>query len=624
MRHVSSVVLLALLSPVFSIAQSLTPQEKSSHAGRALAKRAMAVGIIQQTASEAARWEDREAGILVLTDAAQLLWEENPEARAWLIKAWDLTDTIEERENTDALREIWRGSQRSTLRTKILNVATSFDPELADRLLKKLEQTEGDGHGKRGVFDDRTRRSEQLLRLALESIDANPALAMSLAQRSLQDGISFNLQTVLLRLHQKDPSAGNRLFDLALMRLRNSTEAFSEAQVLGSYLFTPGQVAGRLGNGAMTVAVVQVPTPKQTPAQADPIRARNFLTVAHRLMLSVPMSAEDTDKIAGEFLLLANSLAQPFQTYAPDLWSSIQARSSQLGAEIKSSRVPQSSQMHKRLNEEIKKGVSAEEIRRLRVQILEEEAEKEVDPLTRRLKLAEAALATSPEYSEEGKRIADKIDGDEELMRNVISFLYYRAALTYLDGNQLKKAEEIALKVPSSLERAIALIALAQKLSSFKAESEEDAWSEDINRQRAQDLLFEAEKSLSREGASANIAKVRLGKVAISGSFADFAQAVAVINRLERFDCGDSNAPRLGIEGFNTTRFTVPRVNIGFGLGNALMPLINHDFELTAATIDSLVSPSVRGACRMEIARQVLRSVPRPSRPKETAQFKKL
>lgn len=69
--------------------------------------------------------------------------------------------------------------------------------------------------------------------------------------------------------------------------------------------------------------------------------------------------------------------------------------------------------------------------------------------------------------------------------------------------------------------------------------------------------------------------------------------------------------PRLGIEGFTSAKFTVPRVSLGFGFRSALEPLIKEDFDAAAAAIDVLASPSVRGFCRLEAARLVFRSAAR-------------
>jgi hypothetical protein len=553
-----------------------------------------------------------------LGEAADLLWDETPSARGWLIKAWDLIEQVDERENSGELRRIWRGSQRSSLQTRILTVTRKHDPQLAERFLQALETDKTDEKRERGVFDDRTARSEQLLRLALAAMDANPASALSLAERSLQDGISFNLQTVLLRLRQKDPNLANRLFDSTLARLMNSPSTFSENQILASYLFKPGEVLAQLPNGNTSVAVVQTRQPAQTPAEADPDRARRFLTVVQHMMLSVPLPIEEQNPQAGEFVLLAASLAPPFQIYAPELWPSIQARSAQFAAKLPPQATRPSSSDAENVSEALRSGASAGEINRLLVTALEKDAERQSNPIARKLKFAEAALATEAKDFDRGKGLAGRIENDDELRDQIVRLLSYRAAMTFLNDNNLRSAEEAALLIPSSSERALALIAVAQKLAAFNPQSEEERLHVATNRQHAIELLFEADKSLKREGGSAQIAKIRLGKIAVSNlvditqAFSDFEQAIVAINRLDKFDPTDGSAPRFGIEGFPTTNLTIPRLEFGFGFRNALEPLIKEDFDLTAATVERLSSPSVRGTCRLEIARQVLQSLPKP------------
>lgn len=586
------------------------------------ARRSRVVSLVVQTAEEAGLWDDREGAVLALAEAADLLWDDSAKARGWLLKSWDLIAQVDERENSGDLRQIWRGSGRSSLRTRVLAVARKRDPQIAERFLKSLETSNADEPGERGAFDDRTARSEQLLRLSLAAVDSNPPLALTLAERSLQDGISFNLQTVLLRLRQKDSQLADRLFDSALARL-GSTSAFRENQILASYLFQPGQVLTQLPNGTTTMAVVQTNLPTQTPAAADPNRAKRFLAVVQQMMLSAPLPVEDQNPQAGEFVLLAASLAPAFQTYAPELWQPIQARAAQFATKLPAPPMSAASESQT-LKESAGPDASAEELNRLRVSALEKEAERQGNPIARKLKFAEAALTTDVQDFEHGKSLAGRIENDDELRDQIVAFLAYRAALTFLHDNKLQNAEEVALLIPSSPERALALIAVAQKLAVAKPRSTEETPAFDLNRQRAIELLFEADRSLKREGQSAQTAKIRLGKIAVSNlvdgaqAFSDFEQAIAVINRLDKFDATDGSAPRFGISGFSTAKLTVPRLELGFGFRSALEPLIKQDFELTAATIERLASPSVRGTCRLEIARLVLPSLPKPTAAKVT------
>jgi hypothetical protein len=507
----------------------------------------------------------------------------------------------------------------------VLNVALKHDKQLANRFLQTLEENVQPAQDTRGAFDDRSARSEQLLRLALQAIESEPTVALTYAERSLQDGVSFNLQIVLLRLRLKNRDLANRLFDAALQRLSNSSAAISEIQVLASYLFRPGQVVAPLSDGAMTVAVVQGNLPDQTPAQADPARARIFLSVVQRIILSQPLPVDENTTTARDVVLLADSLAQPYQMYGADLWPGIASRRAQFALLLPPAAASSNSGVTEKVREAARSGASAEVVSRLRVDALQEAAEKEANPIARKLKFAEAALATAAKDFERGKTLADRIDNDEELRKQVIIFLYYRAALSFFNENSLDKAEETALKIPMSAERAVAVLAVAQTLASSTSRTPDDDWTTQMLHQHATELLFETDKSLKNQLASITVAKIRLGKIAIShlldGSqaFADFEQAIAVINRLDYFDPNDEATPRLGIEGLAAARETLPRVSVGFGFRGALAPLIKQDFDRTIATVDSLSSPSIRGMCRLQLARQALDYFSRPQRSRVTA-----
>lgn len=639
MKRIALFLVCSLTSPLAALAQNValtspplnpaalkrerSKEEKQNQIGE---KRARAVSLIEQTALEAPLWQEPEAIVTALTESADLLWEENPKASLWLSKAWDSIGRVEERENPDELKQIWRGSQRSRMRTIVLAVALKRDAQLADRFLQTLEPTESSTNDnlERGAFDDRSARSEQLLRLAASAIDHNPTLALSLADRSLQEGISFNLQTILLQLRLKDPRLANQLFDSALARLNRSPAAFAENQILASYLFRPGQVVARLPDGSLTVGIVQTKLAEQTPAQSDPARAHNFLAVAQRILLSESLPTDEQSKIAGEFVLLADSLAQPFLTYAPELWQPVAVRRGQFAALLSSSTARSSSRISEKARDAANNGAPATEINRLRVEALEEAAENERDPIARKFKFAEAALATLPQNFELGKQLAGKIDHDDDLRDRITTFLDYRAALSFFNENRLEKSEAIASRMPLSLERALVSIAVAQKLVKPRPNTDRGPGSADVDQQHALELLFDADKSLKSEAASTNIVKIRLGKISISQlldssqALIDFEQAIAVINRLERFDPTDEATPRLGIEGFGTAKFTVPTLNLGFGFRSALEPLVKDNFEATVATIDRLNSPSVRGMCRLLAARQVLNSLPKPHQTKKT------
>ena len=197
--------------------------------------------MIEQTAAEAMLWDDKKTAVEVLADAADVLWDETPiPAAKWLSQAWILIDQIPESPKNEKLKDFFIHSDRDALQTIVLKVASRHDAQLAEKFLKQLTEEKLDEKKERGAFDDRTARSEQLLRLAQQLVDINPEQAFSLAARSLADGLSYSLQNLLTSLRKKNVGLANQLFDLALARFSSGAADPSEAEVLAGYLFQSG------------------------------------------------------------------------------------------------------------------------------------------------------------------------------------------------------------------------------------------------------------------------------------------------------------------------------------------------------------------------------------------------
>lgn len=266
-------------------------------------------------------------------------------------------------------------------------------------------------------------------------------------------------------------------------------------------------------------------------------------------------------------------------------------------------------------------GADEKELNRLYAEGLEEAANKETDPIARKLAYVRAALATSPEELERGRRIADKID-EKELRERVISFLVYRAALSELEKDRTDEAVRLSAEA-APVQRSIVLITAAQRMTA-KPDDKDEAQS--LGRKlRALDLLYEADKLLARDDLPSDALRVRVGLVAALApldavrALQVFNLVVTAINKIDSFDPSESGAPRsAGLDGFSAQSL-LPRVRGGYGLRDALGPLARADFEAAVATAGKLTSPSVRGTAILEIAKTVIsstsdrRTAPRPT-----------
>src|SRR5688572_33413084 len=106
-------LLLILLISVEVFPQQIATNEKELKRQR---ERAHAVSMVEQTAAEAPLWDDKKSAVLALADAAGLLWKQSPSAaRKWLLKAWELIDSVREESLNPELKEFSTRSNKTDL-----------------------------------------------------------------------------------------------------------------------------------------------------------------------------------------------------------------------------------------------------------------------------------------------------------------------------------------------------------------------------------------------------------------------------------------------------------------------------------------------------------------------------
>ncbi len=567
------------------------------------------VSMVEKTAEEAIFWEDKKAAVETMAEAADLLWEENPtNAVKWLTKAWKTIGEVSDSPKNEKLRQFFTTTDKTNLQTMILKVALNHDEQLAEKFLKQLTENEADEKKEKGAFDDKTARSEQLLRLAQQAVETNPSLAFSLAERSLVDGISFGLQNVLTGLRKKDVNLANRLFDEALARFNNTSSDTSEAQIFVGYLFKPGFTMGTNSSGG-TILVVN-PAQENLPAVAnsEPNRTNNFLNSVYQKFFARPIVLDTTEnkRNAESIMLLGNSVVGYYDRFAPESAQPAKEFLIQLQSQLYPNRQNQSSDNESRLSK-LPKNATKEEIYDALIADLEEKADKETDSIAKKIAYVKAALSTNPEDYKRGVAIAKKID-DDNLNEDAVSFILYRAALFFVEKKEISTAEEIAPQIKETLRRSVVKTAIAQFLlqpSSKKLEQ----FQADLRKQKAVGLLDETEKDLRKEDTSLNSVKALLGMTSVLAKL-DRTQAISSleniiqkINKLESFNIKQTSAPNLGIDISSTSSATVSTPKIGFGFRNAIEPLIETDFDQITSIIERISAKQVRGVGRIEFAK---------------------
>jgi hypothetical protein len=615
----------ALASPLSALAQDSTPtrnraQDSSRRQEQQIQvdmKRAEAVNLVVRTAAEAPQWNDKRAAVLVLTDAADLVWDDTPDQGAkWLGKAWELIEQVSDSPRNEKLKEFFTRSERTELRTAVLNVARRHDGELADKFLKQLSQNEPNEKNNKGAFDDRTARSEQLLQMAQQVVNSNPDLAFVLAERSLADGISFSLQNVLTSLRNRSVELANRLFDLALLRFSSGAPDPSEAEVLAGYLFQSGFTFSTNSNGQTILVVNPAQQNLAAVALTEPRRAKGFLIAVYEVLLTRPVAIDSPDgKLrAQQILVLAGRLAGQYDAFAPELGQAARGFLAELRHQILPEAETGDLQPTTRTasaNRESTKHLTNEEIYEKHISDLEEKADKQNNPIARKLAYVEAAVTTNPDDYQRGKRIAEKIE-DDDLRSETISFLLYRGALFLVDKGKTEKAAEIVPQISDVPQRAVIEIIMAQRLLSSKSEKNGPGELSFVQ-QSAFSLLNDVDRDLKKAEPTVVAAKILLGKTTVLAKLdrdqavASLGQAIQMINRLDKFDIRDGSAPNLGLSAFSTSGATVASPRIGFDLRSAIEPLLNTNFEELLTIVETFTAQEIRGIGRVEIAKLYLK-----------------
>jgi hypothetical protein len=575
-----------------------------------------ALSTIRQVAAEAPQWSDKETAVSVLADAADLYWgDDPPQSGKWLRKAWEIAHQVSAAPRDETLRAFFASSAQSELRSTVLRVARRHDPKLADEFLKQMSDEETNEKRERGAFDDRTARSEQLLSMAQQVVDSKPEEAFVLAEESLVDGLSYKLQNILTSMRGKNVRLANRLFDLALARFNGSLPDPSEAQILAGYLFQPGFTFSASSGGQGMLVVNPSQQTLTAVASSEPQRARSYLSAVYERLLTQPVTLDSVEgkQRAQQILILGNVVGRQYAVFAPDLAPSAQGFLSQLRRQLTpDSEAGPATDTSQRTadNTDTTKRLTKEELYDKRISELEDAAGKESNALFRNVAYIRVALTTSPADYERAKRIAQKVD-DFDLRADAVSFVLYRAALFFVSKAEISKALNIAATITGPARQAVVKIAIAQYLLASKSAKGEPGETI-LGQQRAIDLLSDLDRGLKKGDASSNVARILLGKTAVLAKFDhvqaldSLEQAVQMINKLDRFDLRNGNAPNLGISVVSTSGATVATPRIGFDFRSAIELLIEVDFEQVSAIAGRLTAKEQNGIARLEAAKLYL------------------
>ncbi|HEV8428877.1 MAG TPA: hypothetical protein VGQ41_13325 [Pyrinomonadaceae bacterium] len=562
------------------------------------------VDVLNSTADEANKWDDKAVAARTQAQIADLIWDANPEnSSTYLRAAWTAAGKVEEpkREGSAFVNP----SLRNAVKRDVLLVARKRVPDLAAMWLEEMaEENNSEGKTQRGTFDDRSARSAVLLQMANDVVGDNPQAASDLLIESLRDGISFNFQTTLLRIQEKNPGLAESVFRAALKRLGSMGMSDpNELLVLYSYLYTPGRVYGantsdsrnrvQLAVGGSRVAV---PAARQNPAMA-----LEFLNLAADLLLSASLPQTDNAQVAARSLVsVIGVLLRTVTEQLPDKAALLRARAQQLDSEARFSNV---SVPRRPDVPDVRPGESQESFTERRVDLLEETAAKGRDVLTRDIGYGTAAVATRVSRYERGLQLAGKID-DKNLREGVRSWLIYRAVLHLIAAGDLDQAQRLNLKNDDAIPRAICYIVGAQTLIRSKDTTRAGEW------------LREAGAIVKSREPGESSTRITFGIVSTYGRFDTqpaldwLLYAVKLIRNSTPASLGDDKAPALKRISGITPITDLGSGTTGFSLQAAVAAFPPDQFEQLLDILNEITPREARGMAVLTLSSSFLKATP--------------
>jgi hypothetical protein len=560
--------------------------------------------VLDATAADAGKWDDKKIAARAQAQIADLLWDTNPQnAKNHLKAAWATAGKVEEPKRDRST--FVNPSLRNVARREVLLVARKRAPALASAWIEEMvEESASAGKQNRGTFDDRSARSAVLLQMANEIVDDSPRAAADLLIESLRDGVSFNFQTTLLRIYQKDSALADNVFRAALARLRSQGMSDpNELLTLYAYLYTPGRVYGantseNRNEVQLAVGGTRVSVP---PGRQNPALAREFLEVASDLLLTAPLPVDNNAPVVARALVsVIGVLLREVSGQLPEKGALLRARAQQLDADARFSNIPTERPPDM---PQVRPGESKESFAERRVDLLEETAAKGRDVLTRDIGYATAAFATTVERYERGLALAGKIN-DSELRKGVRSWLLYRAVLHFIDAGNLDEAERQNFRNEDLVQRAACFVVGAQKLVKDK----------DVV--RAAEWLREAGLSIKRTEANDGSLRIALGIVSTYGrfdtpaAFSWLAYAVKLIANTPQGSFTADRAPAFKrISGITPVSDFTSKTS-GFSLQAAVAVFPPDQFEQVFSLLNDLTPPEARGLALVTLCRTFLKSRP--------------
>jgi len=452
---------------------------------------------------------------------------------------------------------------------EILNTVSRHDREFAATLLKS-------------TADDRSPVSQaaprcvgcgvqsgavtQTLRLAIDTVQADPQQAVKLAKEGLSGGLNSLIYSVLVALRRKDPTLADELFSYTVAMARQRTLYLSDgAYFLAAYVFPD------FGAGAIQVS------PRPAPTEVKPQVIEQYLTffadAAEKEATTLQARGRDADdsqfgrRVSLDYFLGEHMLPY-FERHMPDRVAAVRASIDQIIAVIPASEAKP----------------YLDDINRARTgAYFSEKAETEKDLERQQNYYMEAAFqANARREHDDALAILPKIT-DETVRSFVESIVRYEMAMTALNKGDIDSAYNLAADV-SNLSRRASLLGHVAVKRLFQGDAQSAAQA----LTQAEHAVQRAETGFEKATEMVNLVNAATW-VDVARGFEDLSLAVDALNAAEVPRQWALNKPVIS----KSTGKMFTSVYTGLGLlmfENGLMRLARADFNRTLQLVEAIQS----------------------------------
>ena len=551
-----------------------------------------AISALEPLLEDIRQVDDLREQVALAETLISLLSTKRPEACRKLLNSL-LDDCISLK--TDAAEEDkTERADPDSLARKIIQIAANFDHKLAKSLLERYSNI-SDQEPTSSTAD--VARAKFRLRVAIELIEKNPALAASTAEQVLAGPVIPETLLFLNKLRERNASTASRLFSASLrgVQSRGGRDP-NELLVLFSFAFSPQHIPVVTEQG---MGVYHLPGYTPAPGyQPDVPLARQYLEATVQLVLdSGRYSREDLLPkfgAVGDWFLI--KLIEPKAAlYRGDLVNSLLAQQYVLEARLQAQQVEASASLDRWNNLSGKNPNSATNGET--VDSLLKRADQPANSKRRDQLLYRAAMAAvrNHEY-DRALEIVDKLSPENQ--KKAKQFLTFDIALAALRKHDVDRAARLAEKDDDLLRRAYVFTLVAKSLIERK---DRDITQARVFLTEVETLLPKLDTDKDRVAALNGAALVysRFDKSEASRSLRDL---IRYANKAEAFAGETSVSRMLDVGGFYFDYYLYAE----FSFSELLNNLGQMDFNATLEDARQLESRTARFKAIVAVCKSVL------------------